>query len=104
MVSGQATLGLSAALIAVVTLAKHAANACSASDPQASVRFNSESDRLYLEGTGCITPSEIYQMKLSVNPLIPIKAVTEAGLSSVNETGCVCLEPTPTYYKYKYYY
>lgn len=69
-------------------------------DRKASLRFNSNTDRLYIEGGGCITPSDIYQAKLSPvsdsdgNTLtqaeaeeIPIKPITQDGEPSVNETG-----------------
>lgn len=61
--------------------------ACSDDVPKASVRFNVASDRLYLEGSGCITPSDIYAEKQSTNSLIPIKAVTKTGATATNETG-----------------
>lgn len=69
-------------------------------DAKASLRFNIETDRLYLEGGGCITPSDIYATKLANvsdtdgNTLtaleaasIPIKPITKDGENSVNETG-----------------
>ncbi|CAM9266103.1 unnamed protein product, partial [Hapterophycus canaliculatus] len=69
-------------------------------DPIASIRFNIETDRLYLEGGGCITPSDIYAAKLAPvsdtdgNTLtdleadsIPIRPITKEGENSVNETG-----------------
>lgn len=69
-------------------------------EAKASLRFNSDTDRLYIEGSGCITPSDIYQTKLSPvsdtdgNTLtqaeaeaIPIKPITKDGDPSVNETG-----------------
>lgn len=67
---------------------------------KASLRFNMNTDRLYLEGGGCITPSDIYQAKLTPvsdtdgNTLtedeaaaLPIKPITVDGEASVNETG-----------------
>lgn len=69
-------------------------------DAKASLRFNIETDRLYIEGGGCMTPSEIYKAKLApVSDLdgntltaeealeIPVKPITQAGGPSVNETG-----------------
>lgn len=69
-------------------------------DKKASIRFNIGTDRLYLEGGGCITPSEIYAAKLANvtetdgNTLtaeealaIPLKPITKAGEESDTETG-----------------
>lgn len=78
---------MSVVIAALAGLARHATKACLAGEAQATVRFNVASDRLYLEGAGCITPSMIYAEKLASDTSIPIKAVTAAGASSVNETG-----------------
>lgn len=69
-------------------------------DAKASLRFNIETDRLYLEGGGCITPSDIYLAKLTNvtefdgNTLtaeeaeaIPITPITKDGEFSDEETG-----------------
>lgn len=65
--------------------------ACPADGEVASVRFNVESDRMYLEGSGCITPSEIFALKntSSDSSDLPIKAQTAAGEESDEETGWV---------------
>lgn len=75
-----------------LVLMKHSAYACPENEQTASVRFNVDSNRLYLEGEGCITPTQIYEMKLSSsndtdNYYIPIKAVTMDGQDSENITG-----------------
>ena len=80
------------AVLVLVGLLGHSIYACSEDERTASVRFNVASDRLYLEGEGCITPSQIYAQKLSStndseNFFIPIKALTKAGDESVDETG-----------------
>lgn len=80
---------LSVALLALVSMADRATNACPTDEPRATPRFNVDSDRLYLEGEGCITPSQIYEAKLANDSSIPIKAVEEDGQNSVNETGYV---------------
>lgn len=75
-----------------LVLIKHSANACPEDEQTADVRFNVASNRLYLEGEGCITPTQIYEMKLSSsndtdNYYIPIKAVTKDGEDAENITG-----------------
>lgn len=60
--------------------------ACPSGEPLADIRFNAESDRLYLEGTGCITPSDIYGSR-AINADLPLKAVHENGTESEAETG-----------------
>lgn len=60
--------------------------ACPANSELPSLRFNAETDRLYLEGSGCITPSDIFASK-NATPDLPIKALTEDGDESDVETG-----------------
>lgn len=93
-----APIGVLAAGLAALAVV---ADACDYTvDAKASLRFNIETDRLYLEGGGCITPSDIYAAKLAPvsdtdgNTLteleaaaIPIRPITKEGLNSVNETG-----------------
>lgn len=93
-----APLGIVAVGLAALAGVGHA---CDFSvDQKASLRFNIETDRLYLEGGGCITPSEIYKAKLAPvsdtdgNTLtaeeaesIPIRPITKDGEPAVNETG-----------------
>lgn len=69
-----------------VALSSLEARACDAGDPVATVRYNIESDRLYLEGSGCITPRDIFAAK-NLSASIPIKAITEDGEESDEETG-----------------
>eukprot|EP00903_Cladosiphon_okamuranus_P014539 g13486.t1 len=93
-----APLGIVAAGLAALASVGHACDYTV--EKKASLRFNIETDRLYLEGGGCITPSDIYQAKLSPvsdtdgNTLtaeeaerIPIKPITKGGEPAVNETG-----------------
>lgn len=74
-------LALSAAL------APLGARACEADDPLPTIRYNEGSDRLYLEGSGCITPRDIYAAKNGTTNPLPIKAITEDGEESEEETG-----------------
>lgn len=102
MVFAGRTAATAAAAAAVGLLA--VAEACDYTvQAKASLRFNIGTDRLYLEGSGCITPSDIYKAKLSPaasandanNPdlreeeaeALPIKPVTKDGEASANETG-----------------
>lgn len=79
--------GVWAVCLMALRLGNFGARACTEGEAKATVRFNVASDRLYLEGTGCVTPSDIYAEKQSTNSLIPIKAVTKEGATSTNETG-----------------
>lgn len=104
MFFGSRSMPLGAAAVVAAGLLATAAEACDYSkEAKASLRFNINTDRLYLEGSGCITPSDIYKAKLSPaasasdpnNPdlreeeaeALPIKPVTKDGEAAVNETG-----------------
>lgn len=95
---------MGAAAVVAAGLLATVAEACDyTTEAKASLRFNIGTDRLYLEGSGCITPSDIYNAKLSPvasandpnNPdlreeeaeELPIKPVTKDGEAAVNETG-----------------
>lgn len=77
----------SLALLALAVPSQRTAHACTDDEPRATIRFNVASDRLYLEGSGCITPSDIYAQKVAGDSNLSIKAVTEDGETAANETG-----------------
>lgn len=77
----------SLALLALAVPSQRTAHACTDDEPKATIRFNVASDRLYLEGTGCITPSDIYAQKVAGDTNLSIKAVTEGGETATTETG-----------------
>lgn len=60
--------------------------ACEAGDTLATIRYSAQSDRLYLEGSGCVTPRDIFAAK-NASGDIPIEAVTADGEISAVETG-----------------
>lgn len=83
---GLVTTALRAA-VAVAGLTTRAVRGCGADEERATVRFNVNSDRLYLEGAGCITPSQIYEVKLANDSNIPLRPMTKGGKATENETG-----------------
>lgn len=75
-----------AAIFAALALSVDVSRACPADSELAEIRFNVGSDRLYLEGSGCITLPDIFAAKNST-PEIPLKAQTKSGEESDVETG-----------------